>query len=242
MQRFGRQAVVYQPRDAQALTSAALRIQNALAGQPGTVLTDVRDGKWVEGLTGREALFSLPVRYAFRPPEWQRSVDADALLRSTTTITSGLVSAMYIDRRELDGSAIPTELLLRVNHGGEFVDMLRINSTTIAVGTGRHQWTTLNGLAPVRATQGFKCQGATVTTVWQQPQERISFTQRATVWRDGAALGVRMASPAQPAPGDAVAAGRLDLERDRRLCQRSHGLPAADWRSSAMRPRLGGTP
>jgi len=195
VQRFGRQAVVYQPRDAQALTSAALAIQDALAGQPGTVLTDVRDGKWVEGLTGRGALFSLPVRYAFRPTEWQRSVDADALLRSTTTITSGLVSAMYINQRELNGSAIPTDLLLRVNHGGEFVDMLRINSGAIAVGAGKRQWTTVNGLAPVRATQGSNARLATVTTVWQQPHQRISFTQRATAWKDGAALGVRRGSP-----------------------------------------------
>ena len=172
VQRFGRQAVVYQPRDATALTSAALAIEDALAGQSGAVLTDVRDGKWVEGLTGREALFSLPVRYAFRPNEWQRSVDADAVLRSTTTLTSGLVSAMYIGEREVDGNALPTDLLVRVNHGGEFVDMVRINPAAVEINTGRGQWTAANRLAPVRATRASNTRQATMTTVWQGSQPR----------------------------------------------------------------------
>lgn len=195
VQRFGRQTVVYQPRDAQALTAAALAIDEELAGAPGTVLTDVRDGKWVEGLTGREALFSLPVRYAFRPIEWQRSVDADALLRSTTTLTSGLVSAMYIGRRVVDGETVPSDLLIRVNHGGEFADMLRINPAAVEVATGRRQWTALSGLAPVRASGGTNARMATMATVWQQASPRVVFTQRATVWKDGAAMGVRMFSP-----------------------------------------------
>ena len=47
------------------------------------VLADVREGKWIEGLSGLPALFNQPVRYAFRPGEWQRNADADALMRST---------------------------------------------------------------------------------------------------------------------------------------------------------------
>ena len=159
------------------------------------MLTDVRDGKWVEGLTGREALFSLPVRYAFRPNEWQRSVDADAVLRSTTTLTSGLVSAMYIGEREVDGNALPTDLLVRVNHGGEFVDMVRINPAAVEINAGRGQWTAANRLAPVRATRASSTRQATVTTVWQGSQPRMSLTQRARVWKDGATVGVRIDSP-----------------------------------------------
>ena len=70
------------------MTAAAELVDTSLGSDPGTVLTSVRDGKWLEGLTGREALFSLPVRYAVRPDEWQRSVDADTILRSSAALTN----------------------------------------------------------------------------------------------------------------------------------------------------------
>ena len=80
--RYERQVGAYQPRSATSLTAAVEWVDSELPeGQ--AVLTEVRDGKWLEGLTGREALFGQPVRYAFRPAEWQRSADADALLRSS---------------------------------------------------------------------------------------------------------------------------------------------------------------
>jgi hypothetical protein len=195
VQRYGRQSLVYQPRDAAALTAAAEWIDHALGGQPGTVLTDVRDGKWLEGITGREALFSLPVRYAFRPVEWQRTIDADTLLRSTMALTSGLVTAVYTDRRVVNGASIPSDLLLRVNHGGEFVDLLRLNWAAIQIRTNRDRWVAANQLAPVRAVESENPKEATVTTVWGASDRPISFVQRATVWKDGAALGVRLHSP-----------------------------------------------
>ncbi len=68
----------YQLRDADGADVRSPGSSRPLWRAAGAVLTDVREGKWVEGLTGREALFSQPVRYAFRPNEWQRSVDADA--------------------------------------------------------------------------------------------------------------------------------------------------------------------
>ena len=229
VQRFGRQAVVYQPRDAQALTSAVLVIEDVFAGQAGTVLTDVRDGKWVEGMTGREALFSLPVRYAFRPNEWQRSVDADAVLRSTTTLTSGLVSAMYIGQREVDGNAQPTDLLVRVNHGGEFVDMVRINPAAVEINTGRGQWMAANALAPVRATRASNTSQVTMTTVWEGSQPPISLTQRTRAWKDGAALGVRIGRARLQDARDANGTSGFDLDHDGCLGHRSHGLLATAW-------------
>lgn len=190
VERYARQASVYQPRDALALTAAASWIDNALGDEAGTVLTDVRDGKWLEGLTGREALFSLPVRYAFRPVEWQRSLDADALLRSTTTMTSGLVTAMVTNRRTADDGVVPSDLLLRVNHGGEFVDVLRLSTSEVMI-TAEKQRMTASQLSAVRTTQAVDPQQVTVSAVWAgQSRPRVTFLQRVTVWRDGAALRV----------------------------------------------------
>ncbi|HEX3219870.1 MAG TPA: hypothetical protein VHU77_07585 [Candidatus Limnocylindria bacterium] len=192
VQRYGRQAIVYQPRDAANLTSAAISIDQALGGQPGAVLTDVREGKWLEGITGREALFSLPVRYAFRPIEWQRSLDADALLRSTATLTSGLVTGMFVNERARHGTGVPADLLVRANHGGEFVDVLRLNQAAIEIGSGRNRISAAS-LVPGRATRVVNPQEASLSTVWTAgSRPRVTFLERATVWKDGAALGVTM--------------------------------------------------
>jgi hypothetical protein len=190
VQRYARQSAVYQPRDAQALTAAVLWIDDVLGNEGGAVLTDVRDGKWLEGLTGREALFSLPVRYAFRPIEWQRSVDADALLRSTATLTSGLVTAMFIDSQPADSDDVPSDLLVRTNHGGEFVDVLRLSPGSVAIEVGDRQ-TTLAQFAPVRSTNASDPQQVSVTGVWaSRSGPPITFLQRTTTWESGAALRI----------------------------------------------------
>lgn len=130
--RFARQASVYQPRDAASLSSAVEALGKALPAN-AAVITSVRDGKWLEGTTGREALFSLPVRYAFRPVEWQRSVDADVLLRSFGAISNGYFLAEMTGRSGTDGTVTPDDLLLAVNHGGEFVDLLQASRADIAL-------------------------------------------------------------------------------------------------------------
>ncbi|MDQ4041408.1 MAG: hypothetical protein M3141_06620, partial [Actinomycetota bacterium] len=84
IERHVRQAEFYELRDAEALRAASAWLDTELPAG-ASVLADVREGKWIEGLTGRPALFSQSVRYAFRSDEWQRSTDADALLRSTLT-------------------------------------------------------------------------------------------------------------------------------------------------------------
>ena len=112
-------------RHVDALAAASAWIESELP-EGAAVLTDVREGKWIEGLTGHPALFTQPVRYAFRPAEWQRSTDADALLRSTLTLTSGYVIGPVRRRSRVGSRAVPSALLLRPNHGGEFVDLLRL--------------------------------------------------------------------------------------------------------------------
>jgi hypothetical protein len=123
--RYLRQVQVYQPRDAAALTAAVSWLDETLPDDTVATLTAVRDGKWLEGLTGREALFSLPVRYAFRPVEWQRSVDADTLLRTTAALTSQAFFVKFTSEVGGADAPVPTGILLGVNHGGEFVELLR---------------------------------------------------------------------------------------------------------------------
>src|SRR4029078_1659708 len=128
LRAYTSEAAYYEVRDAASLERAVAWVDQALGGGDQAVLTEVREGKWLEGLSGRGSLFSPPVRYAFRTIEWQRSADADALLRSTTTLTSGLVTAMYTDKATSDLASLPLNLLVAANHGGEMIDLLRIQA------------------------------------------------------------------------------------------------------------------
>ena len=87
-----------------------------------TVLGPAREAKWIEGLTGREALFSNAIRYSFRPEEWQRSLAADALLRSSGGLVNEFFFARFADADS--GADAPRQLSIAANHGGEFVDLL----------------------------------------------------------------------------------------------------------------------
>lgn len=131
--RYDRQAAIYQPRDADALTDAVLWVDQTLPDPDLAVLTAVRDGKWLEGLTGRAALFGLPVRYAFRPTEWQRSVDADTILRSTAALTNEYFFVKFTDDAVAASGQVPTSALIGVNHGGEYVELLRLAPTGTTV-------------------------------------------------------------------------------------------------------------
>jgi hypothetical protein len=213
--RYDRQSVTYQPRNATALTAAVTWIDGHVADDLG-VLTEVRDGKWLEGLTGREALFSQPVRYAFRPTEWQRSVDADAILRSVTTLTSGYMTAMYTSAA---GSSrpVPTDLMLRANHGGEYVDVLRLSpSRTEIRGAGGEA--TAAGLVPVRVAAQESDERVTLSTVWGLPDDdAFTFTQTVTLYIDGTtarvrqnAPGARLATELMPPAGMAMTSLAID--------------------------------
>ena len=135
VQRYERQTTVYQPLDAAALSEAASWIDDRLVDPRATVLTNVREGKWIEGVTGRATLFSQPVRYAFRPIEWQRSVDADALLRSADGMTNGLWLAAFTNRRVGATQTAVTSLSLGMNHGGELVRMFEVSEPAAAATT-----------------------------------------------------------------------------------------------------------
>jgi hypothetical protein len=198
--RHQRQSAFYELRDPDALAAAAAWIDAELPAG-AAVLADVREAKWIEGLVGRPALFSQPVRYAFRPAEWQRSTDADALLRSTLALTSGYVAAQFTDQLVAPGGEpVLSGLLVRANHGGEFVDLLMLQRSAIQVDT-----LTGASLRPVRATEIVSDRQAGVRTVWGlDGNPTFSFTQTVTVFEEGTTLRL-----VQEAPGHRISTDLL---------------------------------
>lgn len=192
--RFARQAAVYQPRDAVALDAAVDWI-DANLDDDASVLTSVREGKWLEGKTGRAALFSQPVRYAFRQAEWQRSVDADAVLRTSAMVSNGYFRAMYLGTLTNGRATLPTSLLLGVNHGGEFVDLLTSRPSDLKV---HAQGVSVSGsaLQPVRSALRHGPYDARLTTVWRIGQDPSDFVRRhLRVWDDGTTVELFESSP-----------------------------------------------
>jgi hypothetical protein len=158
------------------------------------VLSDVREGKWIEGLSGRGALFSQPVRYAFRSIEWQRSVDADAVMRSTVALTSGYIGAFYTDKVTRGDVAAPSGLVVRANHGGELVDLLRLRAIDTRIVSARSV-VRANQLTPIRYVESIEPRQATLSSVWIDRAGAPALTQSVTAWRDGTALALRQLSP-----------------------------------------------
>ncbi len=121
--RFMNEANGYQLRDVASLGAAASWINDNL-GPQATVLAPVREAKWIEGLTGRPALFSNAFRYSFRAEEWERSLAADTVLRSSGAV----VSPFFFARLTALGTeqSAPHGLIIAANHGGEFLDLLSL--------------------------------------------------------------------------------------------------------------------
>jgi hypothetical protein len=198
----------YQPVDGAALTAAAEFVDTSLGSDPGTVLTSVRDGKWLEGLTGREALFNLPVRYAVRPDEWQRSVDADTILRSSAALTNQFYFVKFSDPESNGAASVPAVTTISMNHGGEFVGVLELRQAdTQLIGASR-TWTAETGAV---GTQGhLETQSAMFRTSWEQTRgaASASFSRTVTVLDDGSTIslidnapGYAIESTLRPAPG-----------------------------------------
>jgi hypothetical protein len=190
IERHVRQAEFYELRNAEALADVSAWLAAELPAD-ATVLADVREAKWIEGLSGHATLFSQPVRYAFRPDEWQRSTDADALLRSTMTITSGFVSAQFLNQAGRGDEAVPTGVLVRANHGGEFIDLLRMVPAATQIDS-----VTAADLLPVRAVPMAGERQAGLRTVWGlSGVPSFSFTQTVTAFDEGTTLRLVQAAP-----------------------------------------------
>ena len=189
VERYSRQALTYQPLDAQSLMTAVEWVDGTLPRTDLSVLTAVRDGKWLEGWTGREALFSLPVRYAFRPTEWQRSVDAETLLRSTAALSNEFFFAKFTDQVGGPAGAVPTGLLLGVNHGGEYVDLLRIAPRDIRISSPGGT-VTASDLAASAVEHTQTDSEVAIRTDWHGPlgTAETQLTQVVSLVSDGATL------------------------------------------------------
>jgi hypothetical protein len=188
VQRYQTVARGYELHNATALETVASRLGGEL-GQYDAVLAPVREAKWIEGLTGRTTLFSQSVRYAFRPGEWERSVAAEALLRSTSAITNEFFFIKYQDLAVGDGVAVPRDAVIAANHGGEFVDLLRISESetrVLASDPVRTTLATLVNLHPHAVSRNATSERVTIQTNWigERRGGQVSVIQDATLARN----------------------------------------------------------
>lgn len=185
VQRYQTTARGYELHNATALATVASRFSGEL-GPYDAILAPVREAKWIEGLTGRTTLFSQSVRYAFRPGEWERSIAAEALLRSTSAMTNEYFFIKYQDLAFGDTGAVPRDAVVAANHGGEFVDLLRISEleTLVLAGDGtRSTLATLANLHPHAVTRAATAEAVEITTNWIGDRRggQVSLTQAATL-------------------------------------------------------------
>lgn len=189
--RYQSEAHGYQLTDDRALAAAAAWADSRL--MPGvSILAPVREAKWIEGLTGRPALFTSQVRYAFRPIEWERGLAASALLRGNLSLANESFFLTMTDGAPTDAGAQPRSIIIGANHGGEYLDLLRLvpASTTIVAADG----STVASL-PALGARGIETTTApdrlTTTTHWAGTRagSPVDLTQvlaiaRGTTWFD----------------------------------------------------------
>ena len=126
-----RETSFYALEDFSGLEGAAFWLDAHLA--PGeSVLAPAREGKWIEGLTGRAALFSIPTRFSFRSAEWDRSAAAETLLRSSASITN----EFFFVKFPLLGKTTLQDPWISINHGGEYVELVRLPPTLTKISLG----------------------------------------------------------------------------------------------------------
>lgn len=192
--RFKTEARGYQLRDVASLSQTATWIDANLSPE-ATVLAPVREAKWIEGLTGRAALFSNAFRYSFRAEEWQRSLAADTLLRSN----GALVNQFFFARLTADGAdqSAARGLVIAANHGGEYQDLLTaVPGETRILGTDPTQpvLASLPNLVPAGREVSASPADLRVATSWAGERQRVPVTFRqAVALRQGSSvLDLRM--------------------------------------------------
>lgn len=167
--------------DQGSIESFASWIEDHLSEDQSIAMLEARDGKWIEGLTGRDALFANETRYSYREVEWARTVAADALIRSTTEMVNGLVSAKFMTIASTGHADVPRELLFGVNHDGEWIDLLRApeyRSRIIVGGPAGSVARTLGSLDPVEVQRIQTPEAVVVRTTWSG-----SIAGRPITWR-----------------------------------------------------------
>ncbi|MDP9269954.1 MAG: hypothetical protein M3P14_03085 [Chloroflexota bacterium] len=132
----------YEIVDESGLREAAAWIDGHVNTQE-TVLAPVREGKWIEGLSGRAALFSNAIRYSFRPGEWSRSLAATTLLRGSSSIVNQFFFLRTVGGSPCEATGAPSTVVVGSNHGGEYLDLLSLATSDIRVVSATHVPSTL---------------------------------------------------------------------------------------------------
>lgn len=193
-QRDGGLSRYYGAPSAASLDSAVQALQSALGQRSGTVLTSVRAGKWLEGTTGLPSLFSQPTRFAVRPAEWQRSLDADVLANASAAIASPSFLVEYQHAITSGGHASVGDLVIAANHDGEWVDLFAtlVRDTYVVDPVGaKHSGSSFD--AKSDATQAVVDGTASIATSWI---DSTGFTMGRTVSVSGSANTARLQEPA----------------------------------------------
>jgi hypothetical protein len=221
---FAQEAHGYEVPDRLGLSDASSWIRQNL-GADDVVLTTAREGKWIEGMSGRGSLFSNSIRYSFRPEEWQRRLAADTLLRSSGgALANEFFFARLTDAGAFDGS--PRALSIAANHGGEFIDLLAsVPSGTTVQGTDGSTLATLANLQLSSASLDVRGDDAVSQTVWsgERKGSTLELHRTATLHRSSSTLEISMAVPDSVAsqslamalnPGGDTPLDRAELRND----------------------------
>ena len=114
----------YELSDAVALHSIAGWLDDNVPPDKA-VLAPAREGALIEALTDRTTLVSTALRYAYRPGELKRTVDAAVLLSSSGAIVRQSFVINSLDQGTGGGQA-PTGMLIGANHAGEYLDAVTV--------------------------------------------------------------------------------------------------------------------
>jgi len=191
--RFMTEANGYQLRDLASLSTAAAWINEHL-GPQATVLAPVREAKWIEGLTGRPALFSNAFRYSFRSEEWERSLAADTVLRSSGALVNPFffarLTALGTDQSAAHG------LVIAANHGGEYLDLLSLvpdGTRILSPDADRRILATQVNLAAEGRTVSSTASALEVTSTWsgERRTASVALTQSVTLEESSSVLSLR---------------------------------------------------
>lgn len=176
---FEREANGYHLAARDDVVAVGAWINENIDEQATVAAVDSRDGKWIEGLTGRAALFSNPIRYSFRREEWQRSFAAEAFIRGHLSLLTGRAFVIFTGRSGGEAGDVPRDPLFAFNHDGEFLDMLRAPDADVKVfDVDGEVLATLGALEPGFAEQVATGTGAAMRSTWTGARrgERLQMT------------------------------------------------------------------
>jgi hypothetical protein len=140
---FGREAQFHQFVELDEKVAAIERLDRTLSPD-ASIVTTPRMGKWFEGVTGKPALFAMPNRYAFRAVEFERSLAADAILRSTFSASNGQSFLRYTALKD----SVPSAPWVAINHHGEYVDLVEVPPSGFEIVRDGKPLVTLQDLEP----------------------------------------------------------------------------------------------